>query len=326
MYILENKKYKEIIHLDTDTMNSILAQLDAGIINSFSIEENEQQTDTLGTTEDTSTQARARGKIEASSGALPLGSVSFEGALTGKNGAGQNRSTAILEGQKDILNKAFHDYSLELLLQDLRENDLLKEEEDLKAGEICLIQGSFKFYDFELLTSTTDFEGIRKLMLHEIEDIPLNLNKAQQILAKTNPTAKEREQLEDAQKVVDAHEAAQPIVQMLSQLNIISRLAGNLLNELALIKVENYIGLVEKSKLRESSEALSFRTDLTREAKFLFQMIGEKKSVFGDYGTTMFSEADLDKVPNMILDIVLGSFQIIKRGDTLIKPIAIFYE
>lgn len=317
---------KEIIYLDTDTMNSMLAQLDGGIIESFTWEENKQKTQTKGTASSASSKASLRGRLRISTGMLPGGEVGVDGTLGGSDDQGQNRSITVLDGQKDLLNKAFHDYALEVLFQDLEEHDLLKGKEDLKVGDILRDKLTFKFYDFNFLKSSADLESIEKLMLHEIEGISLTLKKSQEIVGKSKPTAKERQQLEDAEKVIQAHENMREIKEIMKLLNIVSTLGDNLLKNLAIIKAGNYIGLIEKSKLRESSEALSFRTDISRKADFLFQVIGEKKSIASETSMPVFSESDLDRIPNMMLDIVLGSFDILKKGDILIKPIAVFYE
>lgn len=64
--------------------------------------------------------------------------------VNGKIGAdaqeGFNESRSFLEGEKDILNKSFHDYSLSLLMDKLDERELLKRTEyDLNEGEFFII-------------------------------------------------------------------------------------------------------------------------------------------------------------------------------------------
>lgn len=145
-------------------------------------------------------------------------------------------------------------------------------------------------------------------------------------MGKTKPTAKEREQMEIAQNIVSANEQFKPIVNVFKQLNTLSTFASKLLEDLSVIKSDNKIGLVKKKYLRESPEALSFRTDKSRKIKFLIRVIGKKEIVYDGFNIPTFQEDELDMIPNMMLDIILGSFKIIKKGDFIVTPIAIYYE
>lgn len=126
--------------------------------------------------------------------------------------------------------------------------------------------------------------------------------------------------------MIQTHDQVKPIIQIMRQLNSLSEFASDLLKNLTLIKAGNYIGLLKKDYLRESAESLSFRTEETRKANILFRVIGKKNTVTDGTNMGIFSETDLDKIPNMMLDMILGSFKIIEVGDVLITPIAVYYE
>ena len=112
---------KEIIYLDTEIINSMLAQLDEGIVNNFTLESSSQETQGEETQSSFGKNAGIGARIKLSTGIFPGGSATFRGNV-GENGVESEKlSTTMLEGQKDILNKAFHDHALEILFTQLSE-------------------------------------------------------------------------------------------------------------------------------------------------------------------------------------------------------------
>ena len=317
---------KEIIYLDTEIMNSMLAQLDEGIVNSFSLEQSNQESETEGQQSIRGKGAGFNGQVTAGTGALPGGKLSFGTHIGNTGNESTNESRTILEGEKDILNKAFHDYALDLLTNKLVEQEFLVHGPDFNEGDLFLGESSYRFYDFNLLRNSMDHEFMNEMMFSGIHGLGIDYKEAKKIVGKTKPTAKEREQMEIAQNIVSANEQFKPIVNVFKQLNTLSTFASKLLEDLSVIKSDNKIGLVKKKYLRESPEALSFRTDKSRKIKFLIRVIGKKEIVYDGFNIPTFQEDELDMIPNMMLDIILGSFKIIKKGDFIVTPIAIYYE
>lgn len=318
---------KEIIYLDTDIMNSILAQLKEGLITGFSQEESSQSSETAGQQSIRGNKAGFTSNLRIGTGMLPGAELRIGGNYGGEGTEGENSSTTFLEGQKDILNKAFHDYALELLTHELKQNELLVENyEDLKEGSLYLGESSYRFYDFNLLKKSMDYNFMSEMMLHDVSHLDLSYEDSKKLIAKKNPTAADREKLEMAQQIIRVNEQAQPIINILKQLNTFSTFASNLLEDLTVIKMGKNIGLLRNKNLRESIEALSFRTDKSRKVKYIMRVIGKKDVVFNGKNFSLIREQDLDIIPNMMLDILLGSFKIIEQGDLLVTPIAIYFE
>lgn len=318
---------KEIIYLDTEMMNSMLAQLDEGIINSFSLEQSEQASQSKGATSSVTKIPDLKSGLKLSTGIFPGGSIDFGSGISRRDMEGENVNQTVLESQKDILNKAFHDHALNVLLSKLKENGFLKTEEmNLIEGDISFSESLYRFYDFDLIKEASNFEKLKDSFLLEIRDIKLNYNQAKKIVDKINPTAKEREQLEDAKKIINAHDSFKPMETLMEGIFSLSSYSTALLKNLTIIKSGDFLGLLKKENLRESTESLSFRTSQQRKAKFLFRVIGKKDFVHTGYNTPDFKENDLDKIPTMMLDIILQQFKILKTGDILIAPIAIYYE
>jgi len=317
---------KEIIYLDTDLMNSMLAQLDKGLINNFSLEESNQQAESEGSQSSRGKNAGLRGSINVSTGFLPGGGLRLDSNLGNNGSESTTESRTILEGQKDILNKAFHDYALEVLTNKLVEQDYLNRSENLNEGDIYLGESTYRFYDFNLINNAMDYDFMRDLLLTDVEKLEFNLSEAKKLLEKATPSAKERQKLDIASAVVAAHENANPILDVFEKMNIMGKFASKLLNDLVVIKADKNIGLLKKKYLRESSEALSFRTDNSRQVKYLVRVIGKKEKIFTGENIQMLKEDDLDIIPNLMVDVLLGSFKIIKEGDLIVTPIAIYYE
>lgn len=317
---------KEILYLDTDIMNSMLAQLDEGLINTFSMENTEQEVETLATTSTTSKGAGIKGQVKLSTGMFPGGDIQLGSDLKGSGSTSEASSKSMLDGQKDIINKAFHDYALEVLINKLHENELIGDLENLKEGDIFFQESSIRFYDFDLLSETMDVDIIKEFMLIEISHIPLTYETALKLVKKTNPTAKEREKLDDAELVVFVHQKVNEIITVMSHLKSLSILGKKLLKNLILLKSEDTVGLMKSIYLRETPESLSFRNSSKREAKILFRVVGKKESIYSGNEPFSFNEDDLDTIPNAMLDIILGSFKILKENDFLITPIAVYYE
>ena len=185
---------KEIIYLDTEIMNSMLAQLDEGIVNSFSLEQSNQESETEGQQSIRGKGAGFNGQVTAGTGALPGGKLSFGTHIGNTGNESTNESRTILEGEKDILNKAFHDYALDLLTNKLVEQEFLVHGPDFNEGDLFLGESSYRFYDFNLLRNSMDHEFMNEMMFSGIHGLGIDYKEAKKIVGKTKPTAKEREQ------------------------------------------------------------------------------------------------------------------------------------
>ena len=123
-------------------------------------------------------------------------------------------------------------------------------------------------------------------------------------------------------KVVEREE----ITRIMKMLETYSSTTNQLFKDLTFVKTNNLVGLLKKKFLRESTESLSFRGENTRKAKFLGRVIGIKDYIFDGSDTDFdFSPNEINKIPNILLDVLLGSFGILKLNDILISPISVYY-
>lgn len=322
---------KEILYLDTDNMNSLLAQLDQGIINDYTLEETTQTSQ--GTTAQSAlgTEFGTKAGLSLDTGFLPGGGLNFSVNAGGNESESEISSYKIIEGQRDLLNKKFHDYALNILLNKLNDNNMIVKE-NYGEGDLIKITGKFDFYDFSLIRIASDPLLWKELISWEEfgRETTITVQEAkkvyEKVMAGKQLTKKEQENKDEALTTHLKNVEIQNIVDVMSKLAVHSSTTDKLFKDLTFIKSSNLVGLLKKQFLRESTESLSFRGSNTREATFIGRVIGIKEVVIDGTNLQDFSPSEINKIPNILLDILLGSFDILEVGDTLISPIAIYYE
>ena len=320
---------KEIIYLDTELMNSMLAQLDNGLITNFSSEQSSQEGETEGQQSLRGENAGVNAGAKIGTGSIPGFNVSIGANLGSQGSESTNSSRSFLEGQKDILNKRFDDYALEILSKKLLEKDLLTHGPDFKEGDLYLGEASYRFFDFSLVKNILDYRSIQDIMLNNDESSILDLDEAFKIVEKKKKgklSAQEQRKITDAEQLIKDYEGILPIIKVYKNVQTFSRYTSEALGDLSFIRANETVGFVKKQFLRESPISLAFRTDKTRKVKFIARVIGRKDNVYSGDNVPELDGTELDLIPNIVLDILLGSFDIIRKGDLLVTPIAIYYE
>lgn len=327
---------KEILYYDEETLNSVLSQFGQGIIKSLQMEQNETSSDTLMTSEDGKIDSGLSMSLKLSSGALPGGEVNLGGKFGGQSGVSFGSSQTLSEGQRDVIEKIFHDHALDLLLEKLHEKySLSTNSTTLFEGDFTYVKGNYRFYDFELLTKISNPEILKNIM--KIGDDSVKENERDKIIKfgkkveagdikrlTKNEVDNQEEYLAKYQSIL-TEQAADSAFTMI---NTLSKYTNEVMSGLILFKIGNYIVIGHKDKMRMASEALSFRADSSgRELKVLGKVIGKKDENY-DLGNLLadFNPVDFDKIPSIMLDLLLKSLDISKTGDILIDPIAIYYE
>lgn len=322
---------KEIIYLDTEIMNSLLAQLDQGITSSYSNEQTNQTSEGVANQSSVGKKSGIDASIKMSSGALPGGEIGFGSSIGSSDGETETSSRRFTEGQRDLLNKKFHDYSLDILINKLKDNELLINDE-LNEGDLIESTGQYDFYDFSLINAASNADMWKEVMGWEESDTDPVFTKKEakrvhdKIISGKTLTKKEEDNREEALAIHQKHIETNSIVDIMKMMEVYSSTTDRLFRDLTFIKSRKLVGLLKKEFLRESTESLSFRGKNSRKAIILGRVIGIKDTIIDGQGLTDFSPKEINKIPNILLDILLGSFDILEVGDTLISPIAIFYE
>lgn len=322
---------KEIIYLDTEIMNSLLAQLDQGIVDNYAVEESSATSEASSTSTDLGVQHGFNAGIKFDTGALPGGAASFGFNSGGKENEGQINSVEVTEGQKDLLNKQFHDYSLDILMMKLKNRDLIKDK-DIEEGDLIQSEGEFDFYDFSLINKAANAETWKEIMSWQSFGIERDFTNKEAAtiydkLKKGNSLTKKEERIkEEAVQVHKSNMEMKNTTEIMKMLELHSSTTDKLFKDLTFVKTDNLVGLLKKDFLRESTESLSFRGKNTRKAKFLGRVIGVKTELIVGDNLGDFNPHEINRIPNILLDILLGSFNILELNDILISPIAVYYE
>lgn len=130
---------KQFIYLDTDIVNSIIAQSQKGIITGFSSEKSDTQTSTE--------TDNIEGSIAGSIGGKILNFVKAESNLMVKDSLGNEKSTLGLT--REIATKTLHDAAFDLAL-DILKNEIVKDEPD-DIGSYIQTTKVFDFVDLEYI-------------------------------------------------------------------------------------------------------------------------------------------------------------------------------
>ena len=200
---------------------------------------------------------------------------------------------------------------------------------DFKEGDLHLGESTYKFFDFELLKNVIDHKYLLDIMLFTESSPIKDLDEALEIIErkrKGKMTPKDQTKIEYAELFEMKYESLLPHINLFKTPETFSTYSDKAFGNSSIIKIGNKVGFLKKNYLRDSSVALSFRTDKSRHIKFLVRIIGVKDVVYKEDKMPDLKPENLDQIPNLIFDVLLGSFGVIKENDVLVTPIAIFYE
>lgn len=291
---------KEIIYLDTNLVNSLLAQQNAGLVTKLVNENSESDSNAEGGFDQTATSV--------SGGVSTLIKAGVNHSVI----ENENYNIVFSRSNRNLIETALDDYSLDLLLQELEGDKLLKSS-NFRDGDFVFTVGKLDFFDFEQLKNVSTFD--------EIEDILPEYNEFKKLQSEykrvKNNTRKE--QLKD--------EISHNGWNNLESIRSMSAYFERLFPSSNLAKVSNTISVLPKEFMKVPTAQLGLMQLSERQIKIL----GICSSTFdeqtpSDLSMMTNSMELLKKAPTAILTIMLDSFDLVSSGDYLIRPIAIYYE
>ncbi|WP_454386752.1 DUF6414 family protein [Streptococcus sp. Marseille-Q8145] len=295
---------KEIIYLDTKLVNSLLAQQNSGLVTKLVNEDSESDARTEGSTE----QATTSSEIGLSALLKASGRYSTTNA--------DSYNFVFSKSNKNLVETALDDYSLDLLITCLEEEHLIKHS-DYKDGDLISTSGELTVFNFEQLAETSDLEEIG-FLLPEYDEFKALKSEYGKIKGKEKHLSRAK-QIQEALSI-NGWNNFEMIKHMSSYLK-------KLLPETNLIKISNTFSILPLEFLRVQSVQLSFMQLGKRKIK----MLGICSSTFdeqipSDFSHMTDSNLMLKYAPTTILNIMLGSFGMISKDDHLVRPIAIYFE
>lgn len=295
---------KEIIYLDTKLVNSFLAQQNSGLITKLVNEDGESDTRTEGSAE----------QITSSSDVGLSALLKAEGSYSKTNV--DNYNFVFSKSNKNLVETALDDYSLDLLITGLEAEGLIKHS-DYQDGDLISTSGELTAFNFEQLANTNDLEEIGFLIPGYDE-----FKSLQSELKKINGKEKHLVRAKQIQETLSSN--GWNTFEMIKH---ISSYLTKLLPESNLIKINNTLSILPLEFLRVQSVQLSFMQLGKRKIK----MLGICSSTFDEQTPSEFSHMGdsgltLKYAPTTFLNIMLGSFKMIAEGDHLVRPIAVYFE
>lgn len=295
---------KEIIYLDTKLVNSLLAQQNSGLITKLVNEDGESDARTEGSTEQTTTSS------DAGISAL----LKATGSYSNTNVDSYN--FVFSKSNKNLVETALDDHSLDLLITGLEAKELIKHS-DYQDGDLISVSGELTVFNFEQLANTSDLEEI-EFLLPEYDEF----KSLQSELRKIKGKDKHLPRIKQIQE-----ELSMNSWNNFKTMKHVSSYLTKLLPETNLIKISNTFSILPLEFLRVQSVQLSFMQLGKRKIK----MLGICSSTFdeqipSDFSHMKDSNLMLRYAPTTILNIMLGSFGMVNKDDHLVRPIAIYFE
>lgn len=328
---MKNKE-KAILYLNTNLVNSLLSQHNGGLVSGVNTENSTNKK--MQNSSKTGGKNSATIGTEASAGLgkfLSSFDASVNGKMTGEVNGEKTRGKELSEGQKDIINKTFHDYSLNILLEDL--SDIIKSTIDnTEIGDLVQIHAESKLYDFELLSElfktskvngTTEMEdaedAIKKFKLLNKLNFKLIEELFEYDRLEVPYTNKQQKYYEEHQKAIEEYR------ELYEEFSTENRALKNIdilhgyLDGISLLAVENSLSLIEKSYLYEPSKVMGFRVNDNQKINIVGRVINITEKNYGEI------TEDLSVLPLRMIERLLKMIQLINVGTRIIEPIAIYY-
>nr|UVY01675.1 MAG: hypothetical protein [Bacteriophage sp.] len=297
---------KEIIFLDTKLINSLLAQLDQGLILKQIVEENTSQSNHEETS---STMGIAMsGKVNAA--------VASASSSTSKEEIDKS-ALVYSNGNRELVETVINDYSLDLLINKI--SLLFSDINKCADGDFIKEEDYFKAYDFSLLKNAMDVNSLEFLLLEEKEKFE-GINKELTRLKKQNP-AKSKQRIKELHDLLE-----NSTVYNFERLHKLSSYVESLLSDCTIFKLGKTLSICERENIRIPRSSLSLLNSSKRKA-----------TIIGIAASDIDNDINFEKFANdsnqllahgasVFINIVTSSFEITKSGDKFVRPIAIYFE
>lgn len=296
---------KEIIYLDTNFLNSFMAQTHRGLPSASTHEQFEQDTRTDSNSTKRQSTHDVSAQMNSGSVNIPFISVSPNGTVSYKysNNAQADEvfSLTQIDAGKEIISKQLHDNSLIEFESYLEENGIetiteVSDVENLEdiMGKFVKVSATFSVYDLDYLKRVTNSDSLLDIM---------------------------RLTQGDTDEVNDMKKMFEMVAGLLDYLSRI--LPTNLF-----LRQGRFVAALKKEYLRESSNELSFKYGSG--SKIRIHALAKVTREFDNLEVDMFDgDAKLKEMSgamNGLSEMILSTVSAIKKGDIILSPVAIYFE
>ncbi|MBM7585799.1 hypothetical protein JOC86_002341 [Bacillus pakistanensis] len=318
---------KEIIYLDTGILHSYIAQHNDGLPTATSNERGEEIQDTNEEANGFQSRTSFEAKLKSGKFEIPVLLKTPEGEFKvviqpGKFATEKSVMTQIESG-KEIISKQLHDNALEAFVTQLEDEGKMHEiASGEMEGKMVKVKSNFKIIDFKYLKkiiqpqTLIDFMFMQtdKEMQSLIKEIDSTPNKQERTRQKALIN-QEQSKMDKIKK--DKKEEFEKIEKSINYLI-------DILPMESFIVIGNAIAPLKNEYLREKANELMFKYG-GASSSLTVTLVGKVTKKITDTNMPEFNKDPFFEIP-AILNSVLSPLGIIKKGDLIISPIAIYFE
>lgn len=284
---------KQFIYLDDVVLNSLLAQIDEGLLTSFGL---------------TNTTGSQTNQNDDFTGKLSVGISSTKGEVNYSTGTSSSEKEDNSEIQTMILN----DYAVDLLINKLGLSSTTTVNES-PDGEIVLQEANFTRVDFSELDNLFSNPALKTMMGMD-DNINLGdttgMKQNQIIAARKNAKREQHKTIDSISSLLSLGAAAFPSAALFASED----------------KTTLAIGKSEKNRLSNAQMQMINGSDIP------LKILGIKRSTLDASAANLFdnfSEKNIDiffRLPEMFQALFFSTLRIVNDGAALVEPIAIFFD
>jgi hypothetical protein len=303
---------KDYIYLDTDMLNSTLAQIDQGLLNSFG-----ENSDHSNSRSDSSEKTSSKG-IE---GFLQVG-ARYVREIS------ESSSTELTHSQSKALDYVLDDYAVDVLLEKIKDLDNFNEIiSEASEGDLVHFRGNFRLFDFDMLKKITNSDTTSILFDDEPDDMKEVNRQIKLLKAQKNLPSQSRAELKEQEAILKQYKInQQKSKEGIETINKAATFADNILGGSIFVQTDSSLSLCKRECFRLSQGQLTMLAETNRKLTLLALVSSIKENVHKDGNFSEFSTHDLNKIPSMFTDMFMSNFNLIKKGDRVLTPIALFFE
>ncbi|AFC32114.1 hypothetical protein PM3016_5414 [Paenibacillus mucilaginosus 3016] len=302
---------KEIIYLDTSFLHSFIAQLKEGLPTSHVREFLEQETQT--TLDATQKESTHEVSGEASTGSVTIpqffATPSGKGAYKyiNKNRLDNSFTLSQLDAGKEIISKQLHDNALSDFEEYLNDDNVYCTTNDafdkqIDIGKYIKIIHPFEIFDLSYVKKSLDVSILKEMALLANSGVVPAKNGQK----KLNP---------DVEKGMNSFD-------------VILRFLTNILPSNLCIRQGNFISALKEKYVRETNSELIFKYGTKSSLKLT--VLGKVTREFDEFDIDMFNKGGMfSHITESITGVTrqfIDEVKLIKKGDIIISPIAIYFE
>lgn len=322
---------KEIIYLDTNFLNSFLAQTNGGLPTTKSREESEEIKDALESSSGHKSASSIEATFKSGKFEIPLILNTPSGEVKGVWRPGtfseEKAIASQTEAAKQIISTQMHDNSLEEFMSFLKKNEsLTANDQELygnQIGKYISRKSSFKIIDFEYLQRIMQADIFSQFMFQELEKQHQQWEEQIKVFPKTSAEYKKlNSQLKKSSD--NLKNMRKKTNEQFKQVEDIMKYLTDILPNSTFIIGDGFIAPLKAEFLRELGKELTFKYGNSPSLKVT--LLGK---ITGELNTEDLPNLDgVDAVLELhqFIYFMLNSLSLTKKGDLIVSPVAIYFE